>query len=481
MLKIRFAILIFFIAAVNCLAQEKLSKEKYRIVIMTDMTHDDGNSLIRYLYYANDFDLEALIITPQLPDYTHDAEEPWQKAQKILSGYQAILPNLKKHSDEFPSYNKLVGLTKRGRGALPIIWLTNTKKFSGEIAGRHVESSLGEMKFHDWIGEGNNLNGESKDSEGSEFLQQIFDKDDDRPIFVQMWGGPITFVQALYRYRQQQGDEKFHILMKKLHIFGILLQDITFDYLINLDSAKELGCGNFGTVTSSYTGARAQPGWLLFDGGHFWRYITVMKPEEVNKNDVMSASYDHGGEGDTPSFLYLLSASLGLNDPLEPTHGSWGTRFKAMPETFPQGYYSTCGVDPAEMKRWIPEAKNNFLARMKWATHSPAEVNHIPVAAIGKDLSNKIIYLKSTPGKKIKLDASASYDPDGREISFTWYNYAEAGGYPNPIQLSKVSSKVLHFTVPPDIGDKEIHLILEVRDHGDPALVAYRRVVIQKK
>ena len=45
---------------------------RYRVVIMTDMTHDDGNSLIRYLYYSPHFDTEAIIVTNQLPDFNHD-------------------------------------------------------------------------------------------------------------------------------------------------------------------------------------------------------------------------------------------------------------------------------------------------------------------------------------------------------------------------------------------------------------------------
>lgn len=473
--------LLFLMLPLLITGRQREKNNRYRIVIMTDMTHDDGNSLIRYLYYANDFDLEALIVTPQLPDFTHDANEPWQKAQKILKGYKSIYPNLSKHSSGFPTYEKLQQITKKGRGALPIIWLTNTKKFSGDIAGRHAETSWGDITFEDWIGEGNTPNGESKDSEGSEYLQQVFDKDDERPIFVQMWGGPITFVQALYKYRQRRGEEKFKKLLKKLHIFGITLQDITFDYMINLDSVKMLGCGNFGTTKSTFKGERVKPGWLLFDGGHFWKYIKVMKADEINKNDVMSANYDHGGEGDTPSFLYLLSASLGLNDPLQPSQGSWGTQFAPMPASYPEGYYSTCNVPMSELERWIPEAKDSFLARLKWSTHGPADVNHAPFAALGKDRSNQIVYLKKAPGEVIKLDASKSADPDGHNLTFRWFQYTEANSYRNKISIEDDSSSVIVLAVPKDLGDKDIHLVVEVKDEGFPSLVAYKRIVISRK
>ncbi len=166
--------------------------EKYRVVILTDMTHDDGNSLIRFLHYSPWFDLEALIVTNQLPDFTYNDPKPWNKAMGILNAYKEDLPQLRKYDSRFPNYEELLDKIKKGRGALPIIWLTNNLKFSSQIGNRFVETTWDSIYYNDWIGEGLNPNGESKDSEGTEFLQQVFDKDDDRPIYVQAWGGPIT-------------------------------------------------------------------------------------------------------------------------------------------------------------------------------------------------------------------------------------------------------------------------------------------------
>jgi hypothetical protein len=36
-------------------------------------------------------------------------------------------------------------------------------------------------------------------------------------------------------------------------------------------------------------------------------------------------------------------------------------------------------------------------------------------------------------------------------------------------------------TLPPEIGDKKIHLVLEVHDNGSPSLVTYRRVILSRK
>jgi hypothetical protein len=460
-------------------------QDKPRVVILTDMTHDDGNSFIRYLYYAPWFDLEALIITNQLPDFNYGDDGPWKKAMGILEAYKQELPQLRKHDAGFPDYEELLEVTKRGNGTVPIIWLTNTLEFKNHIADRYVESSWDSVYFQDWIGEGLNPEGEPKDSEGSEFLQEVFDKDDDRPIYVQSWGGPITFIQALYRYKQRQGQEKFEKLLSKLHVYGILFQDITFDYLIDLEKVKQLDCTNFGTATFTYDGERAQPGWLLHDGGHFWRYVggssPVMRREEVNGHGPMSEIYDNGGEGDTPAFLYLLSSVLGLNNPENPGHGSWGNIFYPMGDDFPSGYYHTCFNDRKELERWIPDAKKSFLNRLQWSVKEPGEVNQEPVAVVNGDRTNRILTVQARPGEEIRLNASGSHDPDDDEITFRWFRYDEADSYAGDFEIEQSTQAVQNFVVPSDLGDGDIHLVLEVRDNGIPDLVAYRRVIIQLK
>jgi hypothetical protein len=107
-------VLIVFSCQNNSSTECKTSK--FRTVILTDMTHDDGNSLIRYLYYASLFDLEGLIITNQLPDFNHDDAGPWEKGIGILSAYKEELPQLRLHDPELPDYEELLAVTKKGRG-----------------------------------------------------------------------------------------------------------------------------------------------------------------------------------------------------------------------------------------------------------------------------------------------------------------------------------------------------------------------------
>jgi hypothetical protein len=472
-------ILVLFIAAASC--QSDNSQEKPRVVILTDMTHDDGNSFIRYLYYAPWFDLEALIVTNQLPDFNYDDEGPWNKAMGILDAYKQELPQLRKHDPDFPDYEELMAVTKQGRGAIPIIWLTNTLEFKNNIADRYVESSWDSVYFHDWIGEGVTPHGESKDSEGSDYLVQVFEKDNDRPIFVQAWGGTITFVQALYRFRQKHGEEEFLALLPKIHLFGILFQDISFEYFASLEKMRVETCADFGTAIPTYGQDPVELGRVLYDNGHFWTYLKAVPQSLVNGHGPMSDIYDGGGEGDTPAFLYLISSVLGLNDHKDPTHGSWGSMFAPMGEGFSDNYYSTCNISETELLRWVPDATNSFKNRLLWSVKEPGEVNREPVAVINGDKSNKILSLNARPGDIISLDASRAFDPDDDELTFNWFRYETADNYPGEVEIHDPSDPVQQISVPQDLSKSNVHIVLEVRDNGEPSLVSYRRIILKAK
>lgn len=482
MMRIRLGLIVFLVFnllqfTVEAVAQD--NHERYRVVIMTDMTHDDGNSLIRYLYYSPHFDTEAIIVTNQLPDYNHNDDGPWMKIQSILKAYAQEYDQLIKHDPRFPPYEELSAITKRGRGALPIIWTTEDREFAGQIADRYVESSWGKIRFEDWIGEGENPNGEPKDSEGSEQLIEVFNKDDDRPIFVQLWGGPITFIQALYRFEERYGSKELDQLLDKLFVYSIHMQDISIDYLIDLEKVRERECLNMGETQSTYHGKRVKPGIFMVDEGHFWRYLNAVERSQVNGHGPLSELYDGGGEGDTPSFLYLISALKGLNDPFDPTQGSWGSMFTSMGNSFPDNYYQTCGVKNNELERWIEDATNSFMARLQWSVKDTESVNYAPVAVLNGDTGNSVIQRSVKPGEQIRLDASDSYDLSGDEIHFNWFQYEEADSYRGSVQITDKSSPMTVMEVPGDAAGFDIHLILEVRDDGEPELISYRRLILQ--
>lgn len=448
------------------LATPLAAADKPRYAVVTDMTHDDDNSLIRLLYYANEIDLEAIVVAPQEPDFKWNSDSPRKEAQSILDGYAKVYDRLRAHDPEDPTPDYLRNITKNGHGALPIIWLNK---------GQQVD---------DWIGDNKLPNGQPKDSEGSDFLVALPKKPDPRPLFVGLWGAPIVFSQALYRLKSQESADTLARLMARVQVYSIHLQDITVDYFFDLPRWQSAQPGKIQDFPwTPWSGARfaSGPAALLVDINHFWFYIGESQAitAQVREHGPPGALYDRGGEGDTPAFLHLLSANLGLNDPMDPTQGSWANRFapgKGDGQPWP-GVFSTARVPDRELKRWAPDVRASFLARLQHPTKPPDEVNRPPKVVLNGDRSAKVLRLTVQPGQPLTLDATGTADPDANTLTYKYWQYLEAGTYPKMVTLTEANQPVLQWTTPDDLGTNTIHLILEVRDDGTPALVAYRRAI----
>ena len=86
------------------------------------------------------------------------------------------------------------------------------------------------------------------------------------------------------------------------------------------------------------------------------------------------------------------------------------------------------------------------------------------------------------PGTNINLSAKGSYDPDGNKLTYTWWQYEEAGTYKGTIEIKNAKDEVSSFTVPLDaVKGQKIHIICEVTDNGAPPLTRYQRVVVTVK
>ena len=87
--------------------------KKIRILVTTDIEADpdDSQSLVRFLTYCNQWDVEGLIATTSIHQKTRVAPET---ILAILKAYNKVQPNLLKHEKGYPPYLQLKEKVKKG-------------------------------------------------------------------------------------------------------------------------------------------------------------------------------------------------------------------------------------------------------------------------------------------------------------------------------------------------------------------------------
>jgi hypothetical protein len=114
---------------------------------------------------------------------------------------------------------------------------------------------------------------------------------------------------------------------------------------------------------------------------------------------------------------------------------------------------------------------------MDWAKGGAGNRN--PVVIVNGDAGLATIKLTPAPGASVTLDASASRDPDGDKLKFSWWVLVEAGTYNKDVKISGEDSARATIAVPSDTAGKSIHVICEVTDDGTHNLTSYRRIIFE--
>ena len=160
-----------------------------RILVMTDIANepDDQMSLVRFLLYSNQFDVEGLVASTST----------WMKARvrpdvinTVLDAYAQVQPNLLKHAQGFPTTAALRQVVVPGQP-----------------------------------GYGMAAVGSEKSTPGSELILRAAARDDARPLWVLAWGGANTLAQALVTARASMPAERFDTLVSRLRVYAISDQD----------------------------------------------------------------------------------------------------------------------------------------------------------------------------------------------------------------------------------------------------------------
>lgn len=442
---------------------------RLRVVVLTDIEADpdDAQSMVRFLTYSNQWDIEALIATTSIHQQTRVAPE---SIDQVLRAYGKVQPNLLLHEKGYPSYEQLRPKIKKG----PAVY-------------------------------GMQAVGEGKDSQGSDWILQVLNSPDPRPVWFCVWGGPNVLAQALWKIKHTQSVADAAKLYRKMRIYTISDQDDSGPWI------RKNFPDIFYIVTPGYNYSRAS--WLGMSFPFPGSNKEVVSNEWIAKNiqqghGALGAAYPdvaYGMEGDTPSFLLLISN--GLNNPEHPSYGGWGGRYE---NYLPDFYNSNSGMfkrenwpkdepesrtiwtnaddsvwiaaenkgyksNQATVWRWREAFQNDFAARMNWCTKTYKEANHPPVPKLAHADSFSV-----RSGEQFHLNAAGTYDPDGDSMSYLWFVYREAGTYQGTVSFRPYANNLydLPVTAPQVEKPQTIHFILQVKDKGTPVLTRYKRVIV---
>jgi hypothetical protein len=440
--------------------------EKLRVMVLTDIENepDDAQSTVRFLTYVNHWDVEGLVATTSVHQKKKIAA--W-RIREIITAYGKVRENLLLHEAGYPDTNYLKGIVKES--------------------------------FPDF---GMGAVGKGKDSEGSEWVIKSLEKQDDRPLWVLVWGGPNCLAQALWKLKETKSTKELQRLVSKLRVYTISDQDDsgpwirkTFPNLFYICSPGTNDKGAYHYAT--WTGISGDRFHGRFSGGNFSIVDNPWLDQNIRKgHGPLGAEHPFTKylmEGDTPTFLYLINNGLG--SPEHPNYGSWGGRYELYTPKTEKWFYEpetrpiwtntedeVMGIDSAYQTsnkatiwRWRQAYQNDFAARIDWSIKAYADANHPPLAKLAH--ANE---LTISAGDTVRLNASPSSDPDQQQLSFEWIYYREVGSYESrsAIKILNAKNMVASFVAPKVSTPETIHVILAVTDNGTPALTRYQRVVV---
>ena len=290
---------------------------------------DDVQSMVRFLLYANEFDVEGLIASAGTKAYVARK----QNILDMLNIYDQVDENLRKHDPRYPTADQLRWVTWQGRDG---------------TYGKNGVPNLGK----------------DKDTEASDAIVRIVDKPDDRPVWVCVWGGPYEVAQAIWKVKNTRTPAELKRFLGKLRIYLIGQQDNTAGWLLdNFPGLFLIVADNTYRGMFSYAPG-SDP--TLNDINWVYEHIRrghgplgLVYPEST----TMDRSKEGVREGDTPSFLYLVSAVRGMNDPEKPDQESWGGQF-VRPDPAKNHWFD--GPGPESVYQWRAEVQADFARRADW-------------------------------------------------------------------------------------------------------------------
>ncbi len=431
-----------------------------RVIVLTDIggDPDDQESMVRFLLYSNEFDVEGLLATTSrhLP-----AQVNPNQINARVDAYAAVLPNLRIHARNYPTAEYLRQRIAAGRAA------------------------------YGMAGVGDGLN-----TDASNLIIRAIDAPDPRPVWVLIWGGALDLAQALHHVRATRSPEQVQTFVSKLRVYSISDQDDAGPWVRH-------AFPDIWWIVSQHAHRHYELAtWGGISGEHFYHWDIGGPDSSLVSNEwldhhvrlgPMGALYPRWQfimEGDTPTFLYLIPNGLGAPD--HPDFGSWGGRYGRMSvydniwtdiSDFVVGQSGdTYRTNFGTVWRWRQAYQDDFAGRIQWTLHRRfRDANHNPTLVVNGIPGRDPIVIDAQPGATVVLDSAGSRDPDGDAVDYRWFQYRESEAVNRNAELTLTSERATRISVrlPETANTTPYHLILEAKDRRDLPLFAYRRVIIR--
>jgi len=464
--KLSLILLVFIFISLSLSAQLKTKNVssaplKPRLVVLTDVSTwetDDSESLVRLLVHADLYEIEGLVFTTgwsleetrdDFFDLIHDA----------INAYEKDLPNLMKRSNQ---YGHLKDENRQEIGYWPSPeYLRERTMFGSKKRGI------------DFIGKDNI-------SPGSNLIIKLADEDDERPVWITVWGGGNTLAQAIWQVQQERSEKELKAFLHKIPTYTITDQDRSYKEGTPFNVSSHQWMRREFEKDLKFFWDESAWKYQNGTGKKNWEEYAVHIQNHGNLGSVYP-KYKFGVEGDTPAFLHIMPN--GLNNPEAPNQVGWGGYFEwgkghdneTYAYTNHQG--SANKISSKYEAYFYPATFNNFAARMDWAKDGKGNRN--PVVAINDNKGFDILTMTPKQGKTVTPDASKSFDPDGDELTFKWWILSEAGTYKQDVKISNSDKNIVTVNIPSDSAGKTIHVICEVTDNGTHNLTSYRRIIFE--
>ncbi len=439
----------FTLAAVFCISisfaapSAADAPERLRVIIETDAggDPDDEQSLVRFLLYANEWDIEGIIANRPVARERENLNRErtgFGIVQRLVRAYQQCYPALAQHDPRYPA---------------PATLLSKT------VAGYNDRDDAVQL------------------------IIRAVDKPDPRPIWYSDWGtdqGGATnnLRRALDRILRERGQVGY----------------ANFKNRLRLSSGN-----NFGEHTT-----RIPPAFQIWvntfqpeiDRRRWYHRFSALTARAGGFDLVRDVLTEHGPlgalyptntthwqkEGDSMTFLYL--APTGMNDPNHPGWGSWAGRY-GLNENFPgKNYFWANQIDvwngttnrDNTLARWAEHLQNDFRARLDWCVKDFGQANHPPNVRV-RGPARETVH----PGEIVKFNAVESSDPDGNQLRFDWIVYPRPIGFDGAIEIKNADTATATMIAPRVASPTLVHLLAIVTDNGSPPLTRYGRAFVTVK